>query len=856
MLLYRLLLRFYPAWFRAEYGEEMCAVFAYRRKREGGVALWAKTLVDVITNALLIHTDVLRQDLRWTLRVLRQLPGFSLTVIAVIALGIGASTATFALFDHVLLRPLPFAEPDRLVSLHETRLKQGVVRNATTPADFLEWRAMSDSFDVMGAYFASPLSVNLSGSSDPIRLDSTLISGEVFRALGIRAAAGRVILADDEKLDAPNVVLVSNYAATFLFGTAFAAVGRTVNLDDVEHTIVGVMPPEFAFPSRDVQLWRPLRFSPDLIANRNSHSLYGLARLRRGVSIEEAQMEMDVIARRLELAYPKENADAGIGMMALRDAIPVQARISAIAVFSAAFCLLLIACTNLANLLFARALARRREIAVRIAIGAARERLVRQLLTESLILAVFGAMLGFALAFIARPLLAVLVPAELPLNATPEFDWRVLSFSVALTVATSVAFGAGPAFRASRSADLSALRSRTAAGSRSNRLRATLVLTEIAGTVILLVAVGLLLKALWRVSAINPGFRTEGVLTLRTALPAPKYNMVAARTAFYSRVLDQVRLLPGVTSAAYVTYHPMEAFSGRGPIIIPGLHDLLTAPRAVRHFITPGFFATLGIPLRSGRDVNDRDTANAPGVAVISKSLAERLWPGQDPIGRRIIADGDRIVIGVAAEIAVRRLEGASDAQIYYPAEQMTMPAYYWPKDLMIHTSGDPMALAPTVRKIIHEVDPNQAISGLQLLQDIIGEQTGARRAQLHALGVFAAIAFLLAGVGMHGLLSFAVSSRTQEIGVRMALGARRLDIVRMFLGQAVILGVTGSVLAAPIGYAAANGLTSQLFEVQADDPAVYFAAVLFVLTMTLTVSLRPALRAAKVDPTITIRTE
>src|SRR5262249_41939503 len=386
----------------------------------------------------------------------------------------------------------------------------------------------------------------------------------------------------------------------------------------------------------------------------------------------------------------------------------------------------------------------------------------------------------------------------------------------------------------------------TAVGSRSNRLRSTLVLTEIAGTVILLVAVGLLLKAFWRVSAIDPGFRTEGVLTLRTALPAPRYNTVATRSAFYSQVLDRVRLLPGVTSAAYVTYHPMEAFSGRGPIIVPGLHDLLTAPRAVRHFITPGFFATLGIPLRSGRDVNDRDTANAPGVAVISESLAERLWPGEDPIGRRIIADGDRIVIGVAAEIAVRRLEGASEAQIYYPAEQMTMPAYYWPKDLMIHTSGDPMALAPAVRKIIHEVYPNQAISGLQLLQEIIGKQTGARRAQLHTLAAFAAIAFLLAGVGMHGLLSFAVSLRTQEIGVRMALGARRLDIVGMFLRQAATLGVAGSVLAAPIGYAAAKGLTSQLFGVKPDDPAVYFAAALFVLTMTLTVSLRPALRAAR----------
>ena len=857
MRLYRLLLRLYPAWFRAEYGEEMCAVFAARRQREGLIAPWASAVCDVGRNAALVHGDALRQDLRWTLRVLRQMPGFTLTVIAVIALGVAASTAAFVLLDYVLVRPLPFAEPGRLVTLHETRLKQGVARNLMSPPNFMETRAMSRSFDALGAYVAAPFSVNLSGRSDPVRLDSTLMSSDVFKALGVQPAAGRVFLAEDDNAGGPNIVLLSNSVAVSLFGVATAAIGETIKLDSVEHTIVGVMPPGFAFPSREFELWRPLRFSSEFLANRSNHILYALARLRPGVSMEEARADLDVIARRLELAYPEENTDAGIGVMALRDAMSPQSRTLVLAVFGAALCLLLIACTNVANLLFARALERRREIAVRIAIGAARERLVRQLLTESLFLAIVGGTLGFVLAALATPLLSVLVPAALPVGAMPEFDWRVFVFAATLTLAASIAFGAGPAFRSSRNADLNALRSRNSSGARKDRLRAALVLTEIVGTVVLLVAAGLLLKALWRVWAIDPGFRTEGVLTLRTALPSPKYDTAASRRAFYWRVLSEVRSLRGVTSAAYVTYHPMEFFSGRGPVLIPGVADNpITAPRAVRHFITPGFFETLGIPLLRGRDVNEQDTANAPGVVILSESLAERLWPGQDPIGRVVMADGKRTVVGVAAEIAVRQLEGASDSQMYYPAEQMTMPSYYWPKDLLIHIAGDPMALASAVRKIIHEADPEQAISNLKLLEDIIGDQTGPRRAQLGVLGGFAAIAFLLAAVGIHGLLAFAVSSRTQEIGVRMALGAQRRDILSMFLREGVILGVAGLALAVPLGYMAARGLTSLLFGVQPSDPPVYGAAALFVLAMTVTVSLRPALRAARIDPAITIRTE
>lgn len=654
-------------------------------------------------------------------------------------------------------------------------------------------------------------------------------------------------------------MLFSHGLAVALFGGATDAVGQTVSLDDQAHTIVGVMPPDFAFPSRGAQVWRPLRFSPALLSLRSNHLLFAVARLRPGVSIEQARADMDVIAARLQRAYPGDNARSGIAVVDLRELLSPQSRVLLLGVFGAAFCLLLIACTNLANLLFARAVVRRQEIAVRLAIGAGRERLLRQLLTESLVLAGLGGSLGLLLAVVATPLLAHLVPAALPVVATPRIDWRVFGFAAALTLATSLAFGAGPARHACRTAGSHALRVRSAGGGRTDRLRGALVLAEVAGTVVLLVAAGLLLKALWRVQAVDPGFRTAGVLTLRTALPMPKYSAAAARRDFYSRVLTRARALPGVRSAAYVSYHPMEFASGRFPITSRGVaDDPLAAPQAIIHFATPGFFDTLGIPVRRGREFRDRDDAAAPFVAVVSESLAQRLWPGQDPIGRRVhVARVERTVVGVAANIAVRSLETASDHQIYFPSEQLgTTSTYYAPRDLLVQAAGDLSSLAPALRKIVREADPAQAVSDLRSLGEIVAAQSAPRRDQLRVLGVFAAIAVFLAAVGIHGVLSFTVAARTQEIGVRVALGAARGTILRMFLGQGVRLGASGVALAVPLAYLAARGMSAVLFGVRPGDPAIYGGAAVLAMAMTLAGTLRPAVRAAAIDPAVTIRTE
>jgi predicted permease len=452
---------------------------------------------------------------------------------------------------------------------------------------------------------------------------------------------------------------------------------------------------------------------------------------------------------------------------------------------------------------------------------------------------------------VATPALGVLIPGTLPIGATPEIDWRVFAFAAALTLGTSVAFGAGPAWGSSRRVDLDSLRSRFAGGSRTERLRGALVLAEVAATVTLLVGTGLLLKAMWRVQGVHPGFEPRGVLTMRTAVPMTA--TADQRRDFYARVLGEVRGLPGVISAAYISFLPMTFGGGNFTVTAPGV-TLAEETRAHTRFVTPDYFKTLGIPLLAGRDVSQRDGGDVQPVVVVSQSLARRFWPGQDPIGRTI---SHGTVIGVAGDVAMRGLEQASLPQVYLSWEQIPPGlVFYAPKDLAIRTMGDPLALAPQVRRIIRAASPEQAVSDIRQLETIVDSQTATRRAQLHVLGTFAGIAFLLAAVGIHGLLSFAVSSRTREVGVRMALGAGRGNILSMFLRQAVLLSAIGVALAIPLAYAAARAMTALLFGVEPGDPFIYASAALLALAMTLVGSLRPAVRAACVDPAVTIRAE
>jgi predicted permease len=864
MRLYRALLRFYPASFRAEYGQEMCALFTRRLRRASSaatvLALWLEALTDILPNAARAHADILRQDLRYAARSLARSPGFTLTAIVVASLGIGATTATFSILDQVLIRPLPFPESDRLVKLWQDESFRGYSRMEVSPGNFRDWKRLSKAFEAMAGY--TNLSANLVGEGEPERLDGASVNGDLFDVLRAHAARGRIFTAADDRPGAPATVILSHGLWQTRFGGDPTVVGRRVLLNDAPYEIVGVMPANFSFPRRETRLWTTLRFEESAFQDRTDTWMYVIGRLRPGVSLERARAEMRVVAAQLGKAYPKENARISATVVWLRDEVSWQARFLLMALVGAAISVLLIACANLANLLLARALTRRRELAVRAALGAGRDRLVRQLLTESLVLAACGGALGVLLAAAAVPLVARLVPNALPIAETPPVDLRMLLIAAVLTAATGIGFGVVPALKACGDAGGDAIQegSRGGVGRRTERLRSVLVVTEVMTSVALLICAGLLLRALWRLQGTDPGFRTDGVLTLRTALPIPKYNQSERRWRFYQSVLSEIRAVPGVAGAAYVSFLPMVMRGGIWPVAKAGEpEDNTTDTTASLRYVTPSFFATLGIPLRLGRDVADSDTRDSPYVAVVSESFARRFWPGENPLGRRFrFAMDDRTVVGVVGDVKVRGLERESEPQVYVPSRQVADASIigYVPKDLVIRSSVAPAALLPTIREIIAKADPQLPVSDVQTLSAVVEADTAPRRVQARVVGAFAAIAFLLAGIGIHGLLAFTVSQRTREIGVRIALGAPSGEILKMVLRRGFRLAAGGVVLGAALAYAAGRAMEALLFGVSPADVATFAAAVSLSLAMATLGSLWPALRAVRIDPIAAIRAE
>ena len=859
---YSALLRLYPSSFRAEYGEEMRAIFARRLERESGLpgilALAVEGAWDVARNALRLHADILRQDLRYTVRTLARSPGFAVTAVLVTALGIGATTTTFSITDHVLIRPLPFPDSERLVRLWESNTEQAW-RNELSPANYRDWKTLSRSFETMGAYART--SVNLVGQGDPKRLTAASVTASLLPTLGRQPLLGRTFTDADDREGAAGTLLLSHGLWREQFAADAGVLGRKVILDDAVYEVIGVMPPDFNFPSRETALWTPIRFGEQNYQDRNDNYLEAVARLEPRVSLEQARAEMRLISTQLEQAHPKELFHMVALVNSLRDEVTPRARLLLKVLLLAAIGVLLIACTNLANLLLTRALARRRELAVRTAVGAGRDRLVRQLLTESLVLAFCGGALGVAIAVAATPLIVRLVPNSLPIAATPQADLRILGFAALLTVATGVAFGVVPALKACRDADTSALNegSRSGAGRRTERLRGALVVAEVTASIALLIGSGLLIRALWRLQGIDPGFRSEGVLTLRTALPLPRYEKTATRALLYDKVLSEVRRLPGVSSAAYISGLPMVMRGGIWDVAPEGRPDEPGNNKgASARFVTPGFFATLGIPLRSGRDMSETDTLTSPFVVVVSQSLAARNWPGENPIGRRCKVAGEmRAVVGMVGDIRVRGLEQSSEPQVYLSSRQVRDGDFtsFIPRDLVIRSSAA-ATLLPAVRRIVASADPELPISDVRMLADIVDADTAPRAVQVRVLGGFAAVSLLLAGIGIHGLLAFAVSQRTREIGVRMALGAQSGEILAMVLRQAVLLAGAGAALGLVIALIAGRAMQALLAGVSPADRVTFAAAAGLVLAMTLLSSLLPVLRAVRVDPATVLRAE
>lgn len=870
MKFYRALLHLFPRSFRFEYGGEMIKDFSRDWKDAHGlsaIVLLITTIVDVTANAMRVHVDILRQDVKYALRSLRRSPGFTITAILVAAIGIGATTAAFSIADHVLLRPLPFPESQRLVRVWEDQSSRGYPRLEPSPLNLQEWQKAATVFEQLEPYTESGAA--MTGRGEAMRVSGASVGPHVFEMLGRQAAIGRVLSPADLNAADEFPVVISDRFWHRSFAASSAALGQKITLDNMTYVIVGVMPPDFFFPSRDADFWRILAFGAPGDDDRQNHYLSVLGRLKNGVTVDAALAEMKTIGANIARAYPKEMAGTSATLALWRDQVAQQPRVLLLALVGASICVLLIACTNLANLLMSRALARRTEFAVRAAVGASVDRLVRQMLTDSLLLAMAGGVLGVAMAVVAAPLLVRLVPNALPIAEVPPVDLRMLSGAIALTTLTGLAFGLLPALRVCRRTDGSALkegaRGGTAAG--TERIRSTLVVAEIVASVVLIVCVGLLGQALLAVQRINPGFTTDNVLTMRTQLPLPKYGPTDVRLRYYSRVLDRVRALPGVVDASYISFLPMTFRGGiwdilsptpdpKAPGGFPPIDPQRTSYAGIR-FVTPKFFETVGTPILKGRDVSDTDTLNSPMVAVVSESFVRKHFPNQDPIGRSFaIAFSARTIVGVVGDIKFRGLERQSEPQVYMPASQQTTLFFYAPKDLVVHTSVAATSLAPAVRNIVAEAEPDMPITAVQTLEQVVSNETTPRVVQLRVVGGFAAIAILLAAIGIHGLLAFTVAMRSREIGVRIALGAGSGDIMRMIFRRSVTLTVVGVLIGAAVAYAAGRSMQSVLFGINPADFAAFGIAIALSVLMTLIGSLLPAWRAIRVDPITATRAE
>jgi predicted permease len=813
-------------------------------------------IADVLPNALAAHRDALAQDLRYAVRSLVRTPAFSITAIVLMALGVGANTAAFSLADFIFLRPLAYPRADRLLKIWQR--PPDYSRNELSPANYRDWSAASTG-SLAGFAALNVNSVNLIGSGEPRRLDIARVTPNLFSVVGVGALAGRT-LAPTDSAD-PAVVVISYSLWQGQFGADRSVIGQVVRLDGSPFTIIGVMPASFTFPRRGVEAWMPLTFAANDFEDRDNTYLEGVARLRDGVSFEQARSRIMAAASRIENQYSRNGEHVDALVYRLRDEMPTRARLLVWALCGAAVCILLLACANLASLLLARAAYRAREMAVRAALGAGRERLVRLLVTESLALATIGGAVGIAIAALAIPLLARFVPTALPITEQPAMDARVLGIAFIVLISTALMFGVIPGRGTGDGTLFVALREGgRSGGGRTQRLRAGLVIVEVAASVVLLISSGLLIRAVWRVQSTDPGFHADGVLTLRTVLPLPAYGAAAKREQFYGHVLEEVRTIPGVQEAAYVTGLPMRMTGGIWKVTLPGMSPAAAASSTVSlRIVTPRFFAALGIPIRRGRDVATTDRLGRPLVAVVSESFAHRYWGDQDPIGKRFtVADSERTVVGVVGEVRVRGREIESEPQLYLPAGQLQDNEItgYIPKDLVVRSTSSAAALLPAIRRAVRGADPEQPISDVVTMPEILSAETAPRITQLRLLAILSGVALLIAGVGIHGLLTFTVSRRSQELAVRRALGARGRDIVGGVLGEGMLLATAGIAIGAALAYPAARAMGVLLAGVEPADPLTIGGVAALCLVTAAAGCLRPAVTAARVEPLAALRGE
>ena len=889
----------YPTSFRARFGEEMVAFFRARRAEarhrhgyRGLMRLWRHLVADVLISAPIewlrllsgrseaavdaVEVDVpwsspfyldreesmdaLRQDLRFALRTLRARPAFTIIAVLTLALGIGATTAIFSVVNAVLLRPLPWPDAKRLVLVWGTRGEDRQV--GVVYVDYLDWQKQSRSFDALAVMRGQ--SVNLTGGDRPERIIGSFITANMFATLGATPAQGRFFTDAETRVGTKQAVaIISDDFWHSHFGGRADVLGRTLVLNGLPFSIVGVTRPETTAPLGTPDVWMPIGYYPNAgdLELRGRPGVLVVGKLKAGIGVERAQADLAAVAHRLAGEYPATNAGIGVNVQPLVEQIVGPVRTPILVMLGAVGIVLLIACANVANLQLARAAARRRELSVRTALGAGRSRLVRQLLTESLVLSMAGGALGIAIARWGVSLLASQLAATVPLNGPVGLDAFVLLFAIAVTLGAGVLFGSAPAWQYSRADMHDALTVRGDGGvSRAARsvLRNALIGAQIALSVVLLVSAGLLTRSLAALSRVDPGFDADHVLTLQFRLPAAKYRTEAQISTMFARALEEMRAVPGVQDAALVRAAPLNGNGETYPYFLPRhpVADVSKAPTAQLNIVSADYFATMHIPRLVGRDFTVDDRGGAPPVVIVNEQLARRAWPNESPIGKTIRVGGSdtpwATVVGVVGTVKHFRLSEDPLDQAYMPYQQR--PLIF--TEVVVRTVGEPAAIANAIRAAVWRVDRDQPVWRVRTMNRVLDEARGGPRLTVWLMTGFAILALVLAAIGVYGVMSYAVARRTREVGVRMALGARRHQVLAMVLRDGMRTTVLALCIGLVIAGLATRLLASQLFGVSATDPLTFTAVPVLLGLVALAACYLPARRASRVDPIVALRAD
>ena len=793
------------------------------------------------------------QDLRYGARVLAKRPGFTAVAVLTLALGIGANSAIFSVVNAVLLRPLPFNEPERLIRLWETFYPSGW--GSVSVPNLKDWREQNDVFSGLVAFQTS--SFVLQSAVYPERVSAANVSADFFEVLGVPTQSGRGFFEGEDQPGRQHIVVLSDQLWKRNFGAAPGIIGQSLSLSGEKYTVVGVIPPGFRYPSRLTELWVPLVPQANQ-TNRGTHWLQVLGRLKPGVTIDQAREQMITIAARLEQQYPDEQARRSVRLLPLQEETVRNVRPALLLMLGAVAFVLLIACTNVANLLLARTSGRGREIAIRSALGAGRGTLIRQFLTESVLLSALGGALGLVLAKWGLDILVALAASSLPRAHEVGLDGKVLGFTLLLSMVTGVVFGLAPAIQASKTDVQQALKEGGSAGGGYGRnwLRSLLVVTEITAALVLLVGAGLLIRSFARLQDTDAGLRPENVLTLSLALPPAKYDTPQKVSTFYQQLLARVSELPGVQACGAINMLPLQQWGTNGPIEIEGEgpHPAGQAPLAEYRAASPDYFRVLGIRLIAGRFFNEQDRESAAIAIIINQTLADRHFPNQDPIGKRLKAGSPDwvTIVGIVGDVKQSGLTQPARAELFWCSMQAPITGM----SLVVRAASEPTALTSAVRGEVQALDRDLPIHNVKTMGTVIAESVADQRLNMLLLGIFAGVALILSVIGIYSVMSYTTTQSTREIGIRMALGAQPMDVLKLIIGHGAMLSLIGVALGLTVAFGLTRLMVSLLYGVTATDPLTFASVPVVLIAVSLVACYLPARRAIKIDPMVALRYE